>query len=113
MPLSETLDILDYMLLARDRNRSPEERASFLAQAFHVLREADGVTPFDARRLNRWACGPAATNASRQCAAFVLNVYNMHTKWKCGPFNVAYATAIWDGDNRWAFQAWAAQPFTL
>ncbi len=107
------LAIEDYVALARDRNRTPSERASFLAQAFHVLRDADGVAPFDARKLERWARGPAATNASKQCAAFVLNVYNTRLKWKCGPFNVAYAIAIWDADNRWAFQAWAAQPFTL
>src|SRR5690554_5243697 len=88
--LTTELAIEDYVGLARDRKRSPEERASFLAQAFHVLREADGVAPFNAHALSRWACGPASTNASRQCAAFVLSVYNMHTKWKCGPFNVAY-----------------------
>lgn len=86
-----------------------EERATILAESFHVLVGVPGVRPFDSVRLKRWTRTGAATNASREAAKFVLNVYNSANP----PCNLAYAIAIWDGDMRAAFQAWAANPFTL
>jgi hypothetical protein len=110
-------DVIDVATLAAMARRggvlSPESIAGHLALTFPTLRNADGVCPFNADRLDAWTRSGAATNASRQAAAFVLNVYNHDHKWKCGPFNLGLAFGVWDQHHRAAFQAWAMNPFTL
>lgn len=87
-------------------------RMTSLATSFPTLRNADGVYPFDARRLSRWCrTSPATTSASRHAARFVLAVWNATTKWSCGRFDAVDALATWDGEHRAAFLEWAKRPW--
>lgn len=67
---------------------------------------------FDANRLNRWVrTDPGVTAGSLMAGRFVLQVWNPHTKWTAGRFNVVEALQRWDERHRAAFLAWAADPW--
>lgn len=82
-----------------------------LARSFPNLEDADGLSPFDAEALDRWATGPSPGHGALYAAQFVLSVYNLSAPWQCGTFNVVRAMATWDRSHREAFLAWARDPW--
>lgn len=79
-----------------------------LAHKFPTLRDADGVCPWDAEKLDAWACGPKRTGGGWHAAMFVLSVWRPHAQWRCGRFSAALAMQVWDEHHRAAFAAWAS-----
>lgn len=84
---------------------------SQLAESFPGLRRKTGVRPWDPELLDDWASSVASTTET-QLAAFVLEVWNMHHPWKCGPFRFVKAMAYFDEGNRRPILAWAEKPWT-
>lgn len=88
-----------------------------LARAFHVLRDADGLDPWDPERL--YAFATTASETTRDAVRFVLSVWNDEcipyldgaSEVKLGAFNVVEAMAQWDHANRTAFVTWAEAPW--
>lgn len=88
-------------------------RASALAREFPILRDAQGIDPFDAEAFAKWA-QKAGSTAKQQAAAFVLQVFNFGAKYgRLPPFNAVRAMAVWDPAQRAVFQRWAANPWNL
>lgn len=110
-------------------------RMTRLAQRFPTLDRADGIEPFDASRLDAWACSGAPCHGARWAARFLLAVWSgrhsalKHTRklkedgevvahlfraetpWGCGVFDVVSAMGTWDDEHRAAFLAWAKDPW--
>lgn len=81
------------------------ERATF-------YKKAGDTFNFDAVRLNRWVrTFPGVTAGSLMAGRFILQVWNPHTKWTAGRFNVVEAFQRWDEAHRRAFMAWAQEPW--
>lgn len=67
---------------------------------------------FDPIGLNRWIrTSPGVGAGSLMAGRFVLQVWNPHTKWTAGRFNVVEALQRWDEVHRAAFLAWARDPW--
>jgi hypothetical protein len=84
---------------------------SALVASFPVLHEARGVDPWNATEFARWAAKWPASEASKNCARFVLSVWSPGTRWKVGRFDVVAAMSRWDHTNKAAFVAWARDPW--
>lgn len=97
------------------------QRMTALCQSFPILRNADGVQPWDQERFARWAGGPGST-ATRQAAAFVLSVWNGSCEpkeggwwnkkpFRVGRFDLVVAWQVWDCHQKDAFLQWCENPF--
>lgn len=86
------------------------EALSELAEAFPALASASGLRPFDAASLDRWASDSARSAPERDCAAFVLHVFDRRADWGV-PFDVMEVMQRWDESARSAFVEWAHQPW--
>ena len=86
------------------------ERMAKLATTFPSLRGARGASPWDAKSLEEWACGPAPGSGALHSARFLLSLWNQ-AEWRCGRFDVFDAMASWDREHRAAFIAWAEKPW--
>ncbi len=79
-----------------------------LARSFPVIRDyapdADTLTP---HALDAWAADEASRGAAH-AARFLLAAWNSRYPWRAGTFDLFDALAAWDGGQRAAFQAWAA-----
>src|SRR5262245_44215047 len=82
-----------------------------LALSFPTLRGADGVSPWDAERLEAWLTSGTPGHGARCAGRFVLSVWNPYCEWKCGSFELHEALGCWDNKHRDAFSAWCAQPW--
>jgi hypothetical protein len=95
-----------------------------LARSFPMLRDADGIAPWDVERFVTWSCGPQATGGSLHASRFVLHVWNSEEDWSAYasslgiegalalvPFNLSAALSTWDEEHAEAFRAWARWPF--
>lgn len=91
-----------------DREERMKIRLSELCATFPALRGMEGTAPWDADRLaTRWH---TASGGERAAICFVLNVWNHHARWHCGPFTMNDFSRL-DEDNRAAFVAWAREPW--
>ncbi len=81
-----------------------------LARSFPGLQRALGIEPWDAAKLDIWACCPAPNNQARHTARFVLSVWNHQFEWRCGWFDIHLALSKWDDKHRKAFADWAVKP---
>lgn len=54
---------------------------SALAEAFPALTGAPGTRPFQPTILSAWAAAPDRTEAERDSAAFVLQVFDSRQEW--------------------------------
>lgn len=103
-----------------------DEAMSTLAEAFHLLRGAPGVRPWEPDRLYCYAFSAAASEATRDAIRFVLDVYNGRTietldderfaelpsdRDPLGNFRCVEALGRWDAGNREAFLAWVEDPW--
>lgn len=84
-----------------------------LCASFHPLRGRPGTDPWDADLLIRALRRDDWTPASRDCALFVLGVWNAAIARDRPALRFDFVTAFgrWDAQNRAAFLAWAAAPF--
>lgn len=91
-----------------------------LVQSFPTLRNADYCSKprgaehfeFDAVRMNRWVrTYEGITAGSLMAGRFILQVWNPHTRWTAGRFNIVEAMQRWDYAHRDAFMAWAKDPW--
>jgi hypothetical protein len=80
-----------------------------LAESFPTLVGVEGVRPWSPAKLDR-AAG-TLSSGGLHAARFVLQVWNVHTSWPAGRFNVVDAYGTWDPAHRAAFAAWAREPF--
>ena len=71
---------------------------------------APGVDPWDPAALEAWARGPDPCTGALAAARFVLGVWNVRAKRRCGPFALADFGA-WDRPHREAFLVWAQAPW--
>lgn len=97
---------------ARDLYDSDQvsEALSELAAAFPALAGAAGICPFDANGLHRWLNDAARSAIERDCAAFVLHVFDRRADWGV-PFEVMEVMQRWDEGARSAFVEWAHRPW--
>jgi hypothetical protein len=104
------------------------EKVTALALSFPSLRKAEGLEPFDAVALLRWACD-GKSHGEFVSAAFVLSVWNPDTDWSevareegievgteakggtLARFDLHEALRVWDDGNRSAFLRWASSPW--
>lgn len=79
---------------------------------FHVLRQAEGLAPWNAQTFARWARGPISA-ATRDAAAFVLHVWSggRSGPWRGLTFDAVAAISRWDEGNRAAFLRWCSNPW--
>jgi hypothetical protein len=82
-----------------------------LCESFPTLREADGVSPWDAERLEAWLLSGAPGHGAHCAGRFVLSVWNSYDQWRCGRFDLHEALSCWDEAHRRAFLAWSARPW--
>jgi hypothetical protein len=83
-----------------------------LARSFPALQNAPGARlTWNPGELDAWACSAIPSSGAIHAARFVLSVFNVFTRWQCGPFEVAKAVGVWDSGNLGAFQAWAKDPW--
>jgi hypothetical protein len=87
------------------------DRIQQLAAAFPTLADATGVRPWNPKKLDGWACGPAPGHGAKHAARFVLAVWNNDADWQCGKFDGVEALSIWDDAHRSVFLAWAVNPW--
>lgn len=90
---------------------SGPKRMTEIAERFRMLLGAPGVRPFEPERLDAWAAAAGMSEASKDCARFVLHVWNVHAEWTSGPFDAVRALGRWDAGHRSAFLAWAQDPY--
>lgn len=111
-------------------------RMTELARTFPTLHKADGVEPFDAEKLDAWACSGAPSHGGLYAARFILAMWSgragvvgkprrdkkswngewrfpINTSWRCGPFDIIDALGTWDDYHRSAFIEWAVNPWWL
>jgi hypothetical protein len=86
------------------------ERMTELAWTFPSMRGAPGVNPWIPEELNRWALR-AVSHGERVTARFLLSVWDQHTDWEAGRFDVMDALGVWDLKHRAAFLKWASDPW--
>lgn len=90
------------------------QKMSKLALTFPSLVRADGVTPWDANRLDEWATAPRS-HGERCAAQFVLAVWagtpTSECEWKSGPFDLMEALRVWDEQHHHAFVSWVRAPW--
>ena len=96
--------------LAPPEELRARKRMAELAQTFPSLRLAQGVDPFDAEELDRWANGPVS-HGQRVSAQFVLAVWSPEQCWKCGRFNLMGALSLFDPTHHQAFLTWVSDPW--
>ena len=120
--MSDVARAKDFAIRARGQMRGGNNRVaiSLLAQAFHALEHADvGPTGGGQDRFYRWAIEHFHTDAKRDCARFVLSVWNRgdldeldaENDNKLGRFDALDAVARWDRIHRVAFATWTADPW--
>jgi hypothetical protein len=83
---------------------------TILARLFPMLANAPGIDPWEPRKLDKWA-KTAWDEAGQHAARFCLMVFNSHTKWKSGKFDMHAAWTKWDKNHREAAMAWLTHPF--
>jgi hypothetical protein len=88
-----------------------KQKMSKLALNFPSLARADGVNPWDADAIDRWAAETPLSLGELVTARFLLAVWNPGYNWRCGPFNLMEALRIWDEEHHKAFLAWAVVPW--
>ena len=69
------------------------------------------VPAWSAREVERFACSPAAHDAARHAAAFVLSVWNPLHEYAFGLFSIHPSLKCWDDQHRHAFLAWVQDPW--
>ena len=92
-----------------DEERTRPKMTAF-ARTFPTMRNADGVDPWDAERLEAWAKGPLS-HGERVTARFLLSVWDPAHAWQLDPFDLMEALKIWDPAHHEAFLRWAADPW--
>jgi hypothetical protein len=96
-----------------NESRSKQKMSDF-ALSFPCLRRADGVSPWDALRLDEWATD-SRSHGERCTAQFVLAIWSgtpaSECQWKVGPFDLLEALRVWDEDHHRAFLSWARAPW--
>jgi hypothetical protein len=96
--------------LAPPEDLRADRRMAELAQSFPCLRDASGVSPWNAAIFDRWASGPVS-HSELITARFVLAVWSPDTAWRCGRFDMMEALSVWDPPNHRAFLEWASKPW--
>jgi hypothetical protein len=86
-------------------------RMTALALSFPTLANADGVSPWDADRLEAWLLSGAPGYGAQCAGRLVLSVWNSYHEWRCGSFDLHEALGCWDAKHRSAFVAWIARPW--
>lgn len=87
------------------------DKMTTFARTFPSLRELPGSTPWDARRLDRWAADTPLSPGELWTVRFVLSVWDASHPWQCGLFDLMEAYWVWDPNHRTAFLAWALDPW--
>jgi hypothetical protein len=77
-------------------------RMTAVARTFPCLREAPGTQRWDAPVLDGWAAEVPLAHGELMIARFVLAVWDPAGGWRCGPFDLMEALAV--------FLAWARDP---
>jgi hypothetical protein len=88
-----------------------ETRIAQLARAFPCLRNAPGIEPWDANRLDDWAGSGGSSHGEKCSARFVLAVWNPDHDWQSGKFDLMEALRVWDIHSHTSFLVWAADPW--
>ena len=96
---------------ADDGTEQYATRMTTLAQSFPTLRVADGVSPWDAERLEAWLMSGAPGHGAKCAGRFVLSVWNSYHTWACGHFDLHEALGCWDDKHRSAFARWVTAPW--
>lgn len=86
-------------------------RMTALALSFPTLHAPDGVSPWDAERLEAWLGSGAPGHGARCAGRFVLSVWSSYREWQCGRFDLHEALGCWDDEHHRAFLAWILRPW--
>jgi hypothetical protein len=98
-------------MMEYDASKQYGARMTALAESFPTLRDADGVRPWDAQRLEAWLLSGAPGHGASCAGRFVLSVWNSYDEWRSGRFDLHEALGCWDDKHRRAFLAWSVQPW--
>jgi hypothetical protein len=80
-----------------------------LARSFPVIRDyAPDTDTLFPHTLDAWAAIGVEARGAAHAARFLLETWNSRYPWRAGTFDLFDALAAWDGGQRAAFQAWAA-----
>jgi hypothetical protein len=109
--LEQTNEAREPLVMTRKIDPYAYLSLSHLAHSFVSLEQADGVEPWDAERLDAWACAPNRSRSAVHAARFVLHVFDRAVAWRCGPFDVVDAVREWDAAHRDAFLVWVLRPW--
>jgi hypothetical protein len=90
--------------------REPRLPIQQLALSFPTLQRANGIRPWHAGKLDRWAAR-VTDDQAQHAAQFVLSVWNSGALWECGRFSVVDALAFWDDAHHEAFWLWTTDPW--
>jgi hypothetical protein len=80
-------------------------------RTFPCVRNAPGISTWDANLLDAWAAETPLSNGELLTARFLLAVWDPSQSWRCGAFDVMAALRVWDREHRAAFLAWATDPW--
>lgn len=86
-----------------------EQRMLALTRSFPSLSHV--LNSWDAKTLERWACGPEPGSGALMAAQFVLSVWNQYEHWQCGRFDFHRAVCCWDERHRKALFDWMQDPW--
>ncbi len=81
---------------------------SEIAQTFPSLRQADGVSPWNAWQLHDWAKQTARDPMARHAVEFLLMLWHPA---RFSGFSLFHALPEWDEEHRRAFSTWAGRPY--
>ena len=80
-----------------------EIRIAREASFFPSLKDAAGVWPWNPELLDKWANEDIRTEAEKNSARFILNLWEPANQWKSGSFDPKRAIESWDLVHRKAF----------
>src|SRR4051812_9818469 len=78
-----------------------------VARLFPMLDTADGLEPFDPRKLERWAIENRVGHGCECAVRFVLDLFEHGRARTLPPFDVFEAMRCWDARHQAAFAIWA------
>ena len=81
-----------------------EERVPSLARRFPCLREAKGLSPFNAEEFHVWVASRPESSAAHHAGLFILNLLP-EGDWP--RFDAIRAISLFDDENRIIFANWA------
>lgn len=80
-----------------------EQRLLSLATRFSSLKDAAGISPWDAKKLELWVQAQTDQQSGYHAGLLLLTIWGESS---LGPFDIVSAIQIWDETEKKAFLSW-------